>query len=587
MSGCLVIIERELLGLLRSPKALAILVSVSLLFALIVILKWPATGIVQVEVSAAAPAAADEQPGAEPVVPGSTAPATSGGAVSGVQARVVFQWLAYAMLTAAILIVPVFPATTLVNEVRRRTLELLLNSPLSRTSIYLGKVGAMLGFVVLLMFATLPAMACCFLMGGVSLTTDALKLYGFLLLVSTQLVVIGLLVGTYCRSTESALRWSYGITFLVMVVPVFPDLLFPGGTSPIAKACQHLKLISPIPSLMQMLNLGSVGGTGLLETRNMLSWYLPFAVLFILVGSVVCVLRLGHSILDRARSQGAMTDDQAGWIRASRRLLYVVDPQKRTAGIPGFVNPVMVKEFQCRKFGRMHWLLRLVAGSAVLSLLLTLAASRSTESRGVSHTGALIIVLQVALIVVLTPGLAAGMIASEREGGSWNLLRVTPLHPARILLGKLLSVVLTLALLLCATLPGYAVMMLIQPNLQQQVVQVLVCLVLAALLSMLISAAVSSLFRSTAVATSVSYGLLIVLFVGTILVWVNRDAPFGYSIVENALRLNPMAAALNAIQASGFQSYNLIPSAWWITGLTSVALLTLLYARIDRLSRPD
>ena len=570
MSGSLVIIERELLALLRSPRALAILVAVAVAFAVIVILKWPSSGVVQVD---------------ERLLVVRTESSTD--QLTGVQAKAVFQWLAYAMLTASILIVPVFPSTSLVNEVRRNTLELLLNSPLSSASIYFGKAGAMIGFVLLLLFATLPAMACCFLMGGLSLTGDVLTLYTFLLLVCVTLVVVGLLVGTYCRSTESALRWSYGATFAITVIPIFPELLFPGGTSPIARSFQWLKLVSPIPSLMQMLNLGSVGGSGLMEPRNVLLWYVACAVLFIVAGSVLCIRRLSHSLLDQARSQGSITDEQSQWIRASRRLLYVVDPQRRSAGIPWFVNPVMVKEFQCRQFGRMHWLLRLVAGCAMLSLLLTLAASRSTETRGVGYTGALIIVLQVALIVLLTPGLAAGMIAGELEGGSWNLLRVTPLRPGKILRGKLISVVLTLALLLCATLPGYAVIMLIQPNLQQQVLQVLISLVLAAVLSMLISATVSSFFRSTAVATTVSYGLLIGLFAGTMLIWVNREAPFGYSFVENALRLNPMAAALNAIQANGFQSFELIPSAWWISGVASGLLLVVLYLRTVRLTQPD
>jgi ABC-type transport system involved in multi-copper enzyme maturation permease subunit len=267
--------------------------------------------------------------------------------------------------------------------------------------------------------------------------------------------------------------------------------------------------------------------------------------------------------------------------------MYLVDPQRRSAGIPPFVNPIMVKEFQCRQFGRMHWLLRLVAGCAMLSLVLTLASAQGTETRGVEYTGALIIVLQVALIVLLTPGLASGMIAGEMEGGSWNLLRVTPLGPGRILRGKLISVLLTLALLLCATLPGYAVIMLIKPTLQQQVVQVLICLVLAAILSMLISATVSSFFRSTAVATAVSYALLVAIFGGTMLIWMNRDAPFGFDFVQNALRLNPMAAALNAMQAEGFQSYNLIPSAWGITGACSVVLMIILYVQTLRLTKPD
>ena len=553
MNGCLIIIERELLALLRSGRTLVILLAVSIAFSVIVFLKWPSSGIVDLD---------------------------------GAKGREVFAWLTYAMLAAAILIVPVFPSTSLVTEVRRRTLELLLNSPLSRTSIYLGKALAMLGFVMLLLFATLPALTCCYLMGGLSFTEDVLKLYLFLTLVSLQLIVIGLLVGTYCRSTESALRWSYGVTFAMTIVPWFPDALFPGGTSPIAKGCQLLKLISPIPALMKMLNQSSVGGSGLMESRDPVLWYVGFATLFIVVGSVVCILRLSHSLLDRSRSQGFITDDQDQWVRASRRVLFLVDPQRRSAGIPPFVNPVMVKEFQCRQFGRMHWLLRLVAGCAVLSLLLTLASAQGTESRGVEYTGALI-VLQVALIVLLTPGLASGMIAGEMEGGSWNLLRVTPLTPGRILRGKLISVVLTLALLLCATLPGYAVIMLIKPTLQQQVVQVLICLILAAVLSMLVSATVSSFFRKTAVATTVSYGCLVAIFGGTMLIWMNREAPFGFGFVQQALRLNPMAAALNAMQANGFESYDLIPSSWWITGITSIVLLVILYFQTLRLTRPD
>jgi len=554
MNGCLVIIERELLALLRSAKTLGIFVAVAVIFSGVVLLKWPSSGIVD---------------------------------LNGVRGREVFQWLTYGMLAAAILIVPVFPSTALVTEVRRRTLELLLNSPLSRTSIYFGKFFAMLGFVLLLLFSTLPALVCCFLMGGLSFTDDILKLYLFLMLVSAQLIVTGLLVGTYCRSTESALRWSYGVTFSMTIIPFFPDAMFPGGTSTIAKAFQWVKLISPIPSLMQMLNQGSVGGSGLMESRDVVGWYIAFASVFILIGSAVCIFRLSHSLLDRSRSQGFITDDQSQWVKASRRVMYLVDPQRRSAGIPPFVNPIMVKEFQCRQFGRMHWLLRLVAGCAMLSLVLTLASAQGTETRGVEYTGALIIVLQVALIVLLTPGLASGMIAGEMEGGSWNLLRVTPLGPGRILRGKLISVLLTLALLLCATLPGYAVIMLIKPTLQQQVVQVLICLVLAAMLSMLVSATVSSFFRSTAVATAVSYALLVAIFGGTMLIWMNRDAPFGFDFVQNALRLNPMAAALNAMQADGFQSYNLIPSAWVITGATSVVLMVILYMQTLRLTKPD
>jgi ABC-type transport system involved in multi-copper enzyme maturation permease subunit len=212
-------------GSTAKSRTLFILTATAVTFAAVVILKWPTSGVSD---------------------------------LSGKQARETWQWLTYAMLSAAILVVPVFPSTSFVKELRGRTLELLLNSPLPRASIFFGKAGAMLGFVVLLLFATLPAMACCFLMGGLSLT-DFLRLYGFLLLICTQLIVIGILVGTFCRSTEAALRWSYGLTFAITIVPTFPDFFMKGSDSLPAQAAGWLKFISPIPLLMQMLNQGSHG----------------------------------------------------------------------------------------------------------------------------------------------------------------------------------------------------------------------------------------------------------------------------------------------------------------------------------------
>jgi hypothetical protein len=85
----------------------------------------------------------------------------------------------------------------------------------------------------------------------------------------------------------------------------------------------------------------------------------------------------------------------------------------------------------------------------------------------------------------------------------------------------------------------------------------------------------------------VSYGFLIAVFGGTMLIWMNRDAPFGYEFVQNALRLNPMAAALNAMQTNGFEPYNLVPSTWWITGGSCGVLLVVLHSQLIRLTRPD
>jgi ABC-type transport system involved in multi-copper enzyme maturation permease subunit len=264
-----------------------------------------------------------------------------------------------------------------------------------------------------------------------------------------------------------------------------------------------------------------------------------------------------------------------------------VDPQRRSRGIGRFVNPVMVKEFRCRRFGRLHWLLRLVATCAILSLGLTYLTVTGTIDWGVDTIGAIMVLLQVALLVLITPSLAAGLISTERESGGWPLLQMTRLSPARIVSGKLWSVLLTLLLVLCATLPGYVVMVAIEPGLRLQVERVVICLFASAGFAMLLSAAVGSLFRRTATSTAAAYAVLMAVCGVPLLIWLGRDAPFGHDTVERALLINPVAAALTEIRLAGFRDYQLIPGNWWFLGVASVLSLIVFLVQTYRISRPQ
>ena len=272
--------------------------------------------------------------------------------------------------------------------------------------------------------------------------------------------------------------------------------------------------------------------------------------------------------------------------RALRRMVYLIDPQRRKSGIAWYLNPVMVKEFRCRRFGRIHWLLRLVALCTVVSMVLTLAATTSTMDWGVATIGGLMVLLQVLLIALITPSLAAGLISVERESGGWDLLRMTPMSSFKILRGKLLSVVWTLALILMSTLPGYLVMIVIEPIMWLQVYMVMICLLLTALFTLALSAAVGSFFARTAAATATAYVVLMILFLGPLLMWLGRDAPFGHTTVQNSLLATPVGAALSVIKAPGFEQYELLPAAWWISGIASGVLLLLLGLQTWRLTRP-
>jgi hypothetical protein len=303
--------------------------------------------------------------------------------------------------------------------------------------------------------------------------------------------------------------------------------------------------------------------------------------------SLRTITRLNYTLFDRPRPSGKITQDRALGQRLFRRAMFIIDPQRRDSGIGPWVNPVMVKEFRSRRFGRSHWMLRLVAGCAIVSLLLTYATSLGTMGWGVRTIGGIMAILQVALIVLAAPSLAAGLISAERESGGWVLLQMTPLSAGRIVRGKLLSVLWPVGLILLATLPGYLVMIYIEPELWNQVWLVLVTLALAAVFALAASAAASSLFRRTALATTSAYALLTALFGGTTLVWLGRDAPFGRALVERALVANPMAAALSIIGLDQFRGYALVPANWWFMGWLSIASLAVLSLQTWRLTRPQ
>src|SRR5207253_1194164 len=126
--------------------------------------------------------------------------------------------------------------------------------------------------------------------------------------------------------------------------------------------------VSPIPAVMEILGDGAAGGQGLISGGGNPLRYAITALATTAFFMVATATRLKPTLFDRPRPQGRVTDEQDLAVRSLRRLFFIVDPQRRSGLIGWFMNPVLVKEFRSRRFGRLHWLLRLVAGCAVLTL---------------------------------------------------------------------------------------------------------------------------------------------------------------------------------------------------------------------------
>jgi ABC-type transport system involved in multi-copper enzyme maturation permease subunit len=547
------IVRRELLSLLRTRKAVAAQLALAVACALLVLARWPAEG------------AAD---------------------LGGARSLQVLRVFGYGLLAGVLLLTPAVPATSLVREKVRGTLALLLNSPLSAGSIYAGKLVAALGFTAVLLLMTAPAAAACHALGGASARGGVALLYAVLAVAAVQIATLGLLVSGRSQSIDGALRTTYALVLAVALLPLAPHWLLQGTTGPAATAADWLRCVSPVPAVMEVLGQGDVGTHGF-GAGGAVFRYLLLALVMSLACAAATVARLARVPLDRGRPAGVMTQDRSVRGRLLRRLFFLVDPQRRTGGTSLLVNPVMVKEFRTRRLGRSHWTLRLVALTAVLSLGLSYLAAGGALGWGIEAIGGALVLLQTALLILFAPSLAAGLISSEREGGTWVLLRATPLSAGAILRGKLLSAAWPLVLLLCATLPGYVVLMTVRPELRGQVERVVACLAATAVFAVLLSAAASSAFRTTAAATAAAYLAIATVCLGPLLVWLGRDAPFGHRVVEAALTVSPVAAALSASDTPGFTAYQLLPTNWWVVGSACVLLLAFLWVRTRQLYRPE
>ncbi len=547
------ILRRELIEQLRTNKAVLLQILISMIFAILIIARWPT----------------DSQSD-----------------LSGLASRQVLRLFGYGLLTVIALLVPSFPATTIIREKIKGTLALLFNSPIRPTGIYAGKFFGVFLIVLILLSTSLPAAGACFAMGGISLTGEIIPLYLILITASIQFIILGLVVSTYANSTDSALRMTYGLVLLITILVLGPYQLFQSESGTLKDISGWLRCVSPIPATMEVLGQKDIGLSGFTLSYSAINRYFILTGISCMVMVYLTLSRLNYRIFDRSRSAGVITDDRTKGAKRFRFIFYLIDPQKRSKGIGNWTNPIMIKEFRCRRFGRSHWLLRLVALCIIISILLTYSATTGSISWGVEAIGGLMVLLQVSLLVLITPSLSAGLISSEIESNGWQLLQTTPLSALKILRGKLMSVAWTLSMILCATLPGYLIILYLKPEMQPQIVNVLICLVIAAIFAILVSAFISSLFSQTAAATTTAYIVLLSLFGGTMLFWLGRGAPFGHEIVENILLFNPMAAALHASGTSGFEEYQLIPGNWYIMGLVCSALFLGLVYRTWKLSRP-
>ena len=130
--------------------------------------------------------------------------------------RGIFEWLLFFMLVLVLFMVPGQVSGAIAGERERQTLIPLQITLLRPRSILLGKIGASLAFLMLLMVATLPLLAVSYLIGGVTIG-DVLSGVALVVFVGLVLGCICAAISAFVRRVQLATVLCYGVVLFLLL----------------------------------------------------------------------------------------------------------------------------------------------------------------------------------------------------------------------------------------------------------------------------------------------------------------------------------------------------------------------------------
>ncbi|MGH2454721.1 MAG: ABC transporter permease [Candidatus Limnocylindria bacterium] len=237
---------------------------------------------------------------------------------------------------------------------------------------------------------------------------------------------------------------------------------------------------------------------------------------------------------------------------------------------------IMVKELRSRFRGRRSFLV-LTLYLSVLALIAYGAygvvapeARLASQSSGGLELGtpnasarigqaifAVLSVIQLLLVSFLAPAFTTGAISLEREKQTLDLLIATPIRPAGLVIGKLVSALAFVVLMIVAGIPVSALVLMYGGATVDDILRQQAVLFAAAIGFGVIGLFYSALTKRTQTATVLTYSTILALTIGTLLVWrfwtaVATDAqqdPFGrvQTAPEELLYVNPAVAMIEIV----------------------------------------
>jgi ABC-type transport system involved in multi-copper enzyme maturation permease subunit len=225
----------------------------------------------------------------------------------------------------------------------------------------------------------------------------------------------------------------------------------------------------------------------------------------------------------------------------------------RQVGFHPFRNPVVLKELR----GRMRGMRAFVVLTVYLALmsgfvtLLYVLYSSSLSYYGFASGGQIgrvlfigIVGTELFLVTFIAPTFTAGAISGERERQTYDLLRTTLLPARSLVLGKLVSALSYVLLLLLAAIPLQSIAFLFGGVTEAEVVLSFVILVVTAIALGSVGIYFSAVMQRTLTASIMTYGFALFVTLGLPLIVFVIMSLFGPLFYNMASPPIPLQAAL-------------------------------------------
>lgn len=580
------VMRRELMGGLRTTRALALGLAFLWILGVLVILLWPEGGVYSLAASTG---------------------------------RTLFSVLSAGFIGLVSLCAPSFSATAISMEKERETWELLWDSLLRPGEIIFGKFSSGIGFALILILCSLPMMGVCSI--GVSLR-DVLMVYAIAVVAAFFFGMLGLFFSATCRNSYRALIFCY-ITIVGICGGVWVPSLLLGVWAESFHIIHFVRGLSPFAALTSVAYPARFASEHLVAAEGFGAFAdSPYVFLLFGVAAGLALLALAWVAVARPPAKRFKKDELADTKRKKLGFpFYIFDPSRPRKMIGPLFNIIAVKEMRTKAFGRMTWFMRALAGCVIASFLLAfLPLTQLGGDVTTTDTIAMACIgVPLAIIVLLCPVLTAGAISEERESGIFDMLRVTRISAAKIIMGKLEVAWLFTLMLLIAAVPSYFMLVYLGSDSQdmEHIASGMTAIsggdfsggyealskakmdflwkmlrafgVMAVTMAFCtVSGLVASILcRKTSTATAVAYGIALLVSVGTLMPYALAGSiPPG--LLEGILTFNPFAAAAKAVSQ---ESFVLLPGNIWLhniilLGALTLALLVFSILRVRTLLRP-